>query len=90
MSSLTVRGRTARQAGQTVAFLTFAGRLVTVRAPGDKVIGRLIRQNDTQPYRYDVWTALHEATMTPSDRLLVSYQPIEDAVEQVLQAQEVA
>jgi hypothetical protein len=85
VSSLTVRGHTARQDGQTVAFLTYSGRVVTVKAPGGKVAGRLLRQNDTQPYSYDAWTALHEGAMTPSDRLLAEGQPIEAAVERVLQ-----
>lgn len=89
MSTMTIHGHTVRIDGKTVATLSYSGRLVTVTQvlEGDNpgpVAGRLFRQSDGQDASYDAWTALHPASVTPSDRLLGENLPMAGAIAMVL------
>lgn len=82
--SLQTGGRTVREDGKDVAYLSYSGRVITVRRPDDTVAGRLIRTTDSGPERYDTWTAMHPAAATPSDKLLGSGLPMAEAIGLVL------
>lgn len=62
--------------GRRVATLWYAGKVITVKLPTDKAIGRLMPRGydqgapDDGSGRMDAWTALHPSVHTPSDTVL--------------------
>lgn len=70
--ALAVLGSTARRGDEVVARLSYAGKVITVRSPDNRAIGRLIPVGYLQgslenPDSYDAWTAKHPTVSTPSD-----------------------
>jgi hypothetical protein len=84
MPRMTVGGRTVRIDGKPVAYLSYSGDgTIAVRRLNDTVAGRLVRCGDRKQL-YDAWTALHEATLTPSDTVLGRDLPLAEGVRVVL------
>lgn len=90
--SLEVHGHTVRRDGETVAYLTYAGPVVSVSVPlteaqaeaGKLVVGRLMRITGSSPPAYDAWTALHPSAPTPSDTKIGEGLPMAEAIEAIL------
>lgn len=73
--ALTVLGSTARRGDKVVARLSYAGKVVTVRSPDNRALGRLIPVGYLQGFleaqdSFDLWTAKHPTVSTPSDTRL--------------------
>lgn len=91
--NLEVHGYTVRRDGEVVAYLTYAGPVITVELPKTEaqkealtrtVVGRLMRVTGSSPPAYDAWTALHPIAPTPSDTRIGEGLPMADAIAVIL------
>lgn len=87
--ALAVLGSTARRGDKVVARLSYAGKVITVRSPDNRAVGRLIPVGYLQgslenPDSYDAWTAKHPTVSTPSDTRLACSLSLARAVEFLL------
>jgi hypothetical protein len=79
--TLEVGGRSVKDNGAPVAYLSYAGPVITVHRMDNGTAGRLVKHPGD---RYDAWTALHPAAPTPADTKLAADLPIAEAIAVIL------